>query len=341
MLGLPFVNEDAKVAERISISPARIAELDVKADEVTVKLTSLPLADPAFDEQLSAIRYFGDDAIRNAAESISRSEQRANASDPSATGEVLTQLHREIELLDPARRGDLLLPRKLFGLIPLGNPLEDYFDEYRSAQRSLGQVLQALYRNQDQLRKDNAVLKREQSKLSTAMTRIGEYLYVGEAMDRRLEDASYRLDVEEPERAARIRDQFIFPLRQKRQDLATQRLVAQQAWMALHAVQANNTELINGIDRAADTTIAALKTAILVADSLTRQQLTMEQIQSSLSQANRSLAGVGEELHAVRRDAASGQADAAREMERLKDAFGDLHRVMEQLDHGIKTARSP
>jgi hypothetical protein len=49
-------------------------------------------------------------------------------------GKDLAELRRTVEDLDPGRKGKLLAPRKLLGIIPFGNKLKNYFDSYSSAQ---------------------------------------------------------------------------------------------------------------------------------------------------------------------------------------------------------------
>ena len=50
----------------------------------------------------------------------------------------------------------------------------------------------------------------------------------------------------------------------------TQMAVAVQGYMALDLIRRNNLELIRGVDRAQTTTIAALRTAVMVSQALSR-----------------------------------------------------------------------
>ena len=52
----------------------------------------------------------------------------------SGIGADLTELRRTVEDLDPSRHGKLTSRKKLFGIIPFGNKLRNYFDGYKSAQ---------------------------------------------------------------------------------------------------------------------------------------------------------------------------------------------------------------
>ena len=57
--------------------------------------------------------------------------------------------------------------------------------------------------------------------------------------------------------------------------------VTVQGYLALDLVKKNNVELVKGVDRASTTTVAALRTAVTVAQALTNQKLVLEQITRS------------------------------------------------------------
>src|SRR5256714_13360423 len=81
-----------------------------------------------------------------------------------------------------------------------------------------------------------------------------------------------------PERAKALRQDALFYVRQKRQDLLTQLAVNVQGYLALELVRRSNLELIKGVDRATTTTVSALRTAVIVAQALTNQKLVLNQI---------------------------------------------------------------
>src|SRR3546814_6721194 len=54
--------------------------------------------------------------------------------------------------------------------------------------------------------------------------------------------------------------------------------VTVQGYLALDLVKKNNVELVKGVDRASTTTVAALRTAVTVAQALVGQRLVLEQI---------------------------------------------------------------
>ena len=70
----------------------------------------------------------------------------------------------------------------------------------------------------------------------------------------------------------------VVPIRQRRQDILTQMAVAVQGYLALDLVKKNNVELIRGVDRAQTTTVAALRTAVIVSQALSQQKIVLDQI---------------------------------------------------------------
>ncbi len=107
--------------------------------------------------------------------------------DGSKISRSLVDLRNQVEALDPNRQGDLLQPRKLLGLIPWGNRLHDYFQQYQSAQQHIDAIIVALYGGQDELRKDNAAIEEEKVNAWHTMEKLEQYIHVGRGIDAALE----------------------------------------------------------------------------------------------------------------------------------------------------------
>ena len=80
------------------------------------------------------------------------------------------------------------------------------------------------------------------------------------------------------EKARVVREELLFYTRQKVTDLLTQMAVNIQGYLALDLLRKNNFELMKGVDRATTTTVAALRTAVMVAQALINQKLVLDQI---------------------------------------------------------------
>ena len=64
----------------------------------------------------------------------------------------------------------------LFGLIPFGNRLNEYFDQYRSSQSHLNAIVETLRRGKDELLRDNAAIEQEKVNLWALMERLEKYI---------------------------------------------------------------------------------------------------------------------------------------------------------------------
>src|SRR3546814_2758414 len=86
-------------------------------------------------------------------------------------------------------------------------------------------------------------------------------------------------------KAQTLRSTALFEVRQRHTDLITQMAVSQQSYAMLGLIGTNNNDLIKGIDRASSTTIAALQTAVVAAQTLSTQNLVLSRINGAQAAA--------------------------------------------------------
>jgi uncharacterized protein YaaN involved in tellurite resistance len=258
-----------------------------------------------------------------------RALNEGGLSQGSKVGATLLELRRTVEDLDPKGATGT---RKILGMIPFGNKLRDYFDRYQSAQSQLNAIIQALYNGQDELRRDNASLNQEKLQLWTTMGQLNQYIYVAERLDSRLSTTIAELEISDPSRAKALREDVLFYVRQKHQDLLTQLAVSIQGYLAMDIVIKNNLELIKGVDRATTTTVSALRTAVIVAQALANQELVLEQITALNTTTSRMIESTSEMLkdNSVRIQA--GAAASTVGLPELQRAFANIYETMDAID---------
>jgi uncharacterized protein YaaN involved in tellurite resistance len=319
--------------------------LEAKVDGYLASLMSAEARSPEFAAKANDIRTMGDADIRSAADSSNRllktpvrALQEGGLSEGSTIGKTLLELRRTVEDLDPSEDN---IQKKILGFIPFGNKITDYFRRYESAQSHLNAIIQALYDGQDELRKDNAALNLEKQNLWDTMTRLNEYIYVAERLDVKLSAKIAELDATDPDRARALREDVLFYARQKHQDLLTQLAVSIQGYLAIDVVIKNNVELIKGVDRATTTTVAALRTAVIVAQALANQRLVLDQITALNTTTSNMIEATSRMLAEQSASIQSQAASATVGLPQLQAAFANIYQTMDSIsDFKIKALDS-
>ena len=126
---------------------------------------------------------------------------------------------------------------------------------------------------------------------------------------------------------------MLFYVRQKHQDLLTQLAVSIQGYLAIDLVRKNNLELIKGVDRATTTTIAALRTAVIVAQALANQKLVLDQITALNTTTSNLIESTSELLATQSVDINKQAASATVGIESLQAAFANIYQSMDAHRH--------
>jgi uncharacterized protein YaaN involved in tellurite resistance len=334
---VPVVSE-ADASAMVKLDAATSGKIDAM---VSGYIKSLAATDPHsqdFANRVNSIHSLGNEEIRQSASVSNRlldKPVKAMESGPFSKGanvsKSLVDLRHTVEDLDPSRQG-LMNPKHLFGLVPFGSRLRDYFGRYQSAQGHLNAIINALYRGQDELRKDNAAIEQEKVNIWDIKGKLEQYIYLAGKLDAALAAEIDTIGQTDPERAKTLREDVLFYVRQKRQDLLTQLAVNVQGYLALELVRKNNLELIKGVDRATTTTVSALRTAVIVAQALVNQKLVLNQI-SALNETTGTLiestsAMLKEQSGQIHEQAASATIN----VERLQAAFANIYATMDMID---------
>ena len=328
--------EPIKAGGMVPIAAEALPGLDRLIEGYVTGLADLDPRSPAFTQKAEAIRTMGDADIRAAAavanhllDTPVKAMGKGGFSEGAKVSATLVELRRTLEDLDPTHAEG---PRKLLGVIPFGNKLRDYFDRYRSAQSHIDAILHALYNGQDELRRDNAALEQEKQHLWETMERLAQYSYVAEHLDASIVAQIAGVEATDPERAKVMREDLLFYARQKHQDLLTQLAVSIQGYLAIDLVKKNNIELIKGVDRATTTTVAALRTAVIVAQALADQKLVLDQI-TALNTTTSNLIESTSKLLASQSVTIHEQAASSTiGIDKLEVAFTNIYTTMDAID---------
>jgi uncharacterized protein YaaN involved in tellurite resistance len=333
------VVEEPQATGAVKLDAATLARLDLLVAGYVVDISQLDVKNPKFEERISDIRKLGDDEIKASAQVSSRllerpvgSMQKGGLAASAAVGNSLMQLRRQVDALDPGHQGDLFGPRKLLGIIPFGDRLRSYFARYQSSQGHINAVVTGLQHGQTELAKDNEDLEREKVNLWQTMERLRQYIYLAQKLDSSLTSRIAEIEAADPERARVLKEDMLFYVRQKVQDLTAQLAVSVQGYLSLDVIRRNNLELIRGVDRATTTTVSALRTAVIVAQALGDQKLVLDQITALNATTSNLIESTSVMLHqqstAINEQAGSATID----VEKLQAAFDNIYATMDEID---------
>ncbi|QES49869.1 toxic anion resistance protein [Streptomyces venezuelae] len=313
-------------------------EMARRAGEYVGTLAGLDARSPEFATRIGEIAGLGAADIRSAAQQSNRMLDRAvrslSTDGGDAQGRVagsLVELRRTVEDLDP-RDTPAKGARKLLARLPGGNRFRDHVAKYASSQATLNRIVGALRSGQDELRRDNAALHTERARLWETMGKLQEYAVLTEALDSAVEQRVAEVAGTDPAQADAMRADVLFPVRQKHQDLLTQLAVCAQGYLAMDVVRRNNDELIKGVDRAATTTVSALRIAVMLASALDNQRKVVEQVNTLRNTTEELIRGNAEMLSTQSGEIQRIAADPAVGAETLRSAFAQIYRTLDTID---------
>lgn len=337
------VVQQEQAAGAVAVDDAKKAELAAKADAFAAELAGLDTRSPEFTKKVDSITSMGDKDMRAVASVSNRMLDRPAAVIKASKGgngadaqtrvaNTLVELRTTVTELDP-NRADLTGVKRALKWLPKSDKIQRYFAKYETAQSHLNAIIKSLDSGQDDLRKDNAAIETEKANMWALMGKLSEYNQLATALDDAVTQKVAELEAAgRTEDANALKSDALFAIRQRRQDIMTQMAVSVQGYMALDLVRKNNVELIKGVDRAQTTTVAALRTAVIVSQALNRQKLVLDQISALNSTTSNLIEATSNQLRMqgaeINQQAASSTIDIAK----LQTAFDNVFQTMDAID---------
>ncbi len=316
-----------------------IDNLDTQVETMARELLSAPMHSDKIKEITSALNSMGDKEITETSQMSNRMLDRPlkamrknTVGEGKSVADALKDLRMKVTELDPSRRDSF--KGKLFGFIPfgIGRKVDSYMQEFKSSQSQLNDIIKSLYNGRDELIQDNAIIEVERENMLKLMERLEQYAYIMKKLDQRIEEKLPEVEAQDQLRASDIRQEVLFPMRQKSMDLYQHLAVCMQGYMSLQVIKQNNQQLILGVNRATKTTMAALRTAVIVSEALGTQKLVLDQIESVNDTTNR-LIEQNANLLKTQGVAIQKQATtAAISPETLEKSFQQIFQAMDAID---------
>jgi len=334
--------DESKISQELALVPPESIsledadpELDAQADKFLNMLLS---GDYKEGDKRSAIDGVG---LKTQEESTQRSNMLRQpirnlakaGEDGGPVAKSLLDLKEQVEELDPVNFDFTAggFSRLLQKLPFIGKPINRYFQKFMRAESVIDAIITSLQTGRDQLTRDNTTLSHDQENMSNSMEKLTRAIQLGHLLDQKLQ---YKLDREispEDDLSRFIKEELMFPLRQRIMDLQQSLAVNQQGVLIIEIIIRNNRELIRGVARALNVTVTALQVAIACALALANQRIVLKKI-NALNVATTNIIGhtaerlktQGVEIH---KQASESMLDIAT----LKKAFQDIKTAMEDI----------
>ena len=160
-------------------------------------------------------------------------------------GENLLELNRQMKDLDPSKV-DFAKKGVLGNLM---NPVRKYFAKYEKAEVAISDIVQSLEKSSKVLQNDNTTLLNEENYLREITNKLLADIELGKKMDESIEAQIQTAEIEgvDEEKIAFVREEILFPLRQRIMDMQQMIVVNQQGIVSLNVIRRNNKELIRGV----------------------------------------------------------------------------------------------
>lgn len=319
--------------DEFALDAKAAARLKAVAREFAGSFLALDSHNPEFERSVRQIATIGSEEVRKLSEqarlTLSRSTMRDQA--VAAINAQLARLRVVLERLTPG--DDILKPKKFLGIFGRSSPILTYFDRYLSSEAEIEAALSTMMESRDMLFRDNVAISGHRAASRPLIAGLAEAIGMCANLDERFTKLCSQLDISDPAKAQALRSTALFEVRQRHTDLLTQMAVSQQSYAMLGLIGTNNSDLIKGIDRASSTTIAALQTAVVAAQTLANQNLVLGRINgvqaaagslidrasASTSQGNQQIDLAGEE--------------AAHQVAALRTAFAEVRTSVDSLEN--------
>ena len=341
-LSLP-TNEEIKteVIEKVKVGEERNEALVSAADAQVEEIMKLDLSNIGQkSEIIKTIETFGDDAVvasnrKNDFLAKRIATFKNNSDETGVVATSLTELSVQMKNLDPTginfSEG---IKNKIL------NPVRRYFAKYEKADAVIDGIIEVITNGEKQLKNDNKTLLIEQQALETETVKLNEYIAMGQEYDTALEAAIEKAKAEgvDERKIEFFESEVLFPLRQKIMDMGTLSVVNYQGIGAIDVIRRNNNELIRGVERAKQVSVAALRIGVMCAQALYNQKLVIKAVNtlndstSEIIRANADM--LGKQSGEIQEMAANPMIA----VETLRESFNTVFDVMDACEEYKRNA---
>ncbi len=205
------------------------------------------------------------------------------------------------------------------------NPVKKYFSKIKQEETDIAKSIKELEKKKKILERDNITLEIEVNNILEITKIIDEEYENGVAFKEEIIKIIDEATKKQDQTKAKYYNQAVLePIEKKLFDLKQMSLVKKQSGIALEVIRNNNKEIIRNIERITDVTFVALNTAIIVAEALYNQKISLKRIKTLEKGTENFMQNVSK---AVKEESSINNGS----VEDLKKAFNDAYSVIDDV----------
>lgn len=345
-LGKEVVNPRTGKSERKSqtrLTENDFNQLDSDVDHFMEDILKAELHSDGMNSMIETIENLGNDTIRGNSRATNRLLEiplrQVKGDGSEATNDILGRLNELRSLaikLDPKASKNSLSNNRILGFklpFQIGKKADDALQNFRNSKDQLDDIRKGLLAGRDGLQEDIATLDTERAQHFARMSELEQWSYMASELYRRLSEKVEEIDATDPLRAKAIKQEILFPLNQKRLDFVQDTVVAMNTYMGYQTIITNNKQLIRGVNRAINTTMNALTSAVIINQALDRQAEILQGVQELSATTSYIMEQGAERMKIQAQEIAKGAASSTLEIDSLKRTTEALVETVEKVQN--------
>jgi len=311
------------------------SNLKTQAEKNAVAIFDADLNDPAQRENiLKPLDNFGLNEMERSSQKNHLLSTRfvdlsKGSSESENIGDKLSELNFKMKDLDPSKID--FTKKGVLG--DIFNPVRKYFSRYQKAEVAIAEIIDSLDHSSQILQNDNTTLIAEENNLREVTKKLLADIELGKEMDESIEMQIQKAEIEgvDPEKISFVKEEILFPLRQRIMDMQQMIVINQQGIVSLNVIRRNNKELIRGVNRAKNVTVTALRTAVMVASALYDQKIVMDKVNILNETTGNIIESTSHMLHDQGAEIQKSSAEAMISPEVLQKSFDEALAAIEEV----------
>jgi uncharacterized protein YaaN involved in tellurite resistance len=262
--------------------------------------------------------------------------------DTKGIGDDLTALRQSMQALDPIKFG-LKVSDLQTALVhsEIGKRIDAYFSKSQSMQGAIEAIVASLQKGAAQLQRDNDIYSDDQEAMRTATFKLKEAIQVVGLIDKEFEQRLLSGEITDAEAQRFVRQELLFPVRQRQMSLQQTLLANQQAIMTSEILINTNRELLRATNDAINISVVQLGIVLALIVGLNHQRQQLDKIQG-LNRTTERFMEIGSEILETQAVEVYKMAtNCMISLDVIEKCFGRIKSAFDQIDSFRDNALEP